>query len=169
MKRTSITIRDAQSRDFDQLLKLFDDVAAERKWIATEPGFDKELYRKTWQGIIDGGGGALFVACDEDEVVGSLSIFVTQSGEHDLGMLVRQERRGQGVGTALVRKALNWAQRHKVPALGLGVFAHNEAAIGLYEKMGFVHVGRREQSMTRRSGETLDVIVMQKAIGPDTI
>ena len=159
-----ITTRDAQSRDLDQLLALFDAVAAEGKWIATEPGFDKDLYQKTWQGIIDGRGGALFVACAGDKIVGSLSIFVTQSGEHDLGMLVSQERRGQGVGTALMRKALHWAQQNKVPALGLGVFTHNEAAIRLYEKMGFVHVGRREQPMTRQTGEMWDVILMRKQL-----
>lgn len=164
MKRATVTIRNAQSRDLDQLLALFDEVAAERKWIATEPGFDKDLYRKTWQGIIDGKAGALFVACDGNEVVGSLSIFVTQNGAHDLGMLVSQERRGQGVGTALMRKALNWAQQHKVPALGLGVFTHNEAAIRLYEKMGFVHRGRRKHQMTRQTGEAWDVIDMQKTI-----
>ncbi len=164
VKRATVVIRAAQSQDLEQLLALFDEVAAERKWIATEPGFDKELYRKTWQGIVDGGDGALFVSCDADEIVGSLSIYATQSGEHNLGMLVSQKRRGQGIGTALVREALNWARQHKLPALGLGVFPHNEAAIRLYEKMGFVYMGPREHQMTRQTGETWDVIVMQKTI-----
>lgn len=157
-----LTIRHAQSTDFDQLLALFDEVAAERRWIGTEPGFDKAKYRDAWRAIVDGKGGAHFVASHGNQVVGALSLLPTSGGDHDLGILVSQERRGEGVGTALMREAFAWAQTHGVPKLTLGVFPHNEIARSLYEKLGFVVVRRLERKRMRQTGEAWDIIVMEK-------
>ena len=159
-----IKIRPAQAGDFDELLALFDAVAAERRWIGTEPGFDRTKYRAGWQAIIDGKGGAHFVACSQNKIVGTLSLYPTANGAHDLGMLVSRERRGRGVGTALLQAAFAWAREHDIPKLTLGVFPHNASAIGLYEKMGFVTVGRLERNRVRQTGDVWDVIVMEKDI-----
>jgi ribosomal protein S18 acetylase RimI-like enzyme len=164
-RRLGVSIRAAESGDVDQLLALFDEVAGERKWIATEPGFDRGRYRESWLAIISGASsGAIFVACDGSDVVGSLSIYLTQNGDHQLGMLVKQGRRGEGIGTALLVETLTWAMQNKVPALSLGVFPHNKAAIHLYEKMGFVRVGYRDRQMKRPTGETWDVLIMEKPL-----
>ena len=40
------------------------------------------------------------------------------------------------------------------------MFAHNDAAIALYTKLGFVEEGRREKQYRRRSGELWDGIEM---------
>lgn len=163
-RESRIEIRPAQPGDFDQLLSLFDAVALERQWIGTEPGFNKAKYRAAWQSIIDGKGGAHFVAADRDAVIGALSLYPTSAGDHDLGILVSQERRGQGIGEMLLRAAFEWAQAHNVPKMRLGVFPHNTAAIGLYEKTGFVAVGRLEQKKIRQTGDVWDVILMEKQI-----
>src|SRR6185437_9016838 len=42
-------IRKLDERDFDALLSLFERVAGERRWIGTEPGFDREQYRRRWR------------------------------------------------------------------------------------------------------------------------
>ncbi len=155
-------IRPAQPHDFDQLLSLFDAVAAERKWIGTEPGFDKKKYRARWQEIVDGGQGAHFVACHGSEVMGSLGIYRDANGEHELGMLVSRGRRRQGIGSALLRQAIDWAVKRHIPKLTLGVFPHNTAAIRLYEKVGFNTVQRLERKKIRQTGEAWDVVVMEK-------
>lgn len=159
-----IEVRTARPGDFEQLLSLFEAVAAERRWIGTEPGFDKAKYLTAWQGIVDGKGGAHFVAADGNAVVGALSLYPTSAGDHDLGILVSHERRGQGIGEMLLHAAFEWAQAHDVPKITLGVFPHNTAAIGLYEKTGFVTVGRLERKKIRQTGDVWDVILMEKRI-----
>lgn len=67
---SGIIVRHATEADFDALLALFERVAAERKWIAAEPGFDKEKYRSAWLRMGRGDGGVQFVACDGIEIAG---------------------------------------------------------------------------------------------------
>ena len=44
--------------------------------------------------------------------------------------------------------------------LSLSVFAHNDAAIALYRKFGFVEEGRRVKHYRRASGELWDSLEM---------
>lgn len=164
LRPAQIEVRTARSGDFEQLLSLFEAVAAERRWIGTEPGFDKAKYLAAWQDIVNGKGGAHFVAADGNAVVGALSLYPISAGDHDLGILVSRERRGQGIGEMLLHAAFEWAQANDVPKLTLGVFPHNTAAIALYEKTGFVAVGRLERKKIRQTGDVWDVILMEKRI-----
>ena len=56
---------------------------------------------------------------------------------------VLAEASGQGVGTRLLVEAKRWAADHALHRIELNVMAHNHRAIALYERMGFVHEGRR--------------------------
>ena len=163
-QHSAIEIRPVRPGDFDDLLALFEAVAAERQWIGTEPGFDKERYRATWQGMVDGNGGVQLVAYDGQELVGALHLFPLSNGNHDLGMLVSREHRGKGIGRMLLHAGFAWAQSQNVEKLTLGVFPHNTAAIKLYESAGFVTVRRLEREIVRATGDVWDVIVMEKAI-----
>jgi ribosomal protein S18 acetylase RimI-like enzyme len=75
-------------------------------------------------------------------------------------MLVAQPWRGRGVGSALVAAAIDKARGEGLHKLSLEVFAHNDAAIGLYRKFGFVEEGRRVKHYRRASGLLWDSIVM---------
>lgn len=51
--------------------------------------------------------------------------------------------RGQGVGSALLHKALDWTgEQPSLIWMDLSVFSHNAAALHLYAKVGFREVGR---------------------------
>ena len=71
--------------------------------------------------------------------------------------------RGRGVGTALVAAALADAARAGARAAHLEVRASNAAAIALYERLGFVAVGRRP----RYYDATEDAVLMSRALGGD--
>ena len=75
-------------------------------------------------------------------------------------MMVAAGWRGRGVGTALLTTAIDWSRARGLHKLSLGVFPHNEAAIALYRKFGFVEEGRRVQHIRRSSGERWDLIEM---------
>ncbi|MGH9179068.1 MAG: GNAT family N-acetyltransferase [Acidimicrobiales bacterium] len=81
-------------------------------------------------------------------------------GVADLGMLVAAGWRGRGVGTALVLTALDWARQAGAHKVALQVWPHNQAAIGLYRKLGFVEEGRLRRHYRRRNGELWDAVVM---------
>lgn len=51
--------------------------------------------------------------------------------------LILEEFRGKGYGTQSMIALDDEAKKHKISKVSLHVFAHNEIAIGLYEKVGF--------------------------------
>jgi RimJ/RimL family protein N-acetyltransferase len=60
----------------------------------------------------------------------------------------------------LVAASIEWARARGLHKLALSVFPHNEAAIALYRKFGFLEEGRRTKHMRRASGELWDLIEM---------
>jgi RimJ/RimL family protein N-acetyltransferase len=75
-------------------------------------------------------------------------------------MMVDRGWRGRGVGTALVRAAIDFGRSQALHKLCLEVFPHNTAGIALYAKCGFVEEGRRVKQYRRANGELWDSIVM---------
>jgi ribosomal protein S18 acetylase RimI-like enzyme len=147
-------IRPGEDEDRLPLAQLFADVAEERDGIATEPPVDVEERAARW--ILDG----TLVALADGEIVGSLHVDVSRHGFGELGMAVARDWRGRGVGSALLAAAVEFARERGLHKLSLSVFPHNEAAIALYRKFGFVEEGRRVKQYRRSSGELWDAIEM---------
>jgi RimJ/RimL family protein N-acetyltransferase len=150
----AIEIRPAEDSDRLPLALLFAAVAEERDGIAAEPPIDVEQRAASWQ--MDG----MLVAVAAGEIVGQLHVEATRWGYGEIGMMVAADWRGRGVGTALVAAAIDWARARGLHKLSLSVFPHNDAAIGLYHKFGFVEEGRRSKQMRRDNGELWDLIDM---------
>lgn len=66
----------------------------------------------------------------------------------EIGMAVARDHRGKGVGSALLSAALDAARELGHRALSLSVEDGNTAARALYERHGFVVVGRNGDSDT---------------------
>jgi RimJ/RimL family protein N-acetyltransferase len=141
-----IVVRPARPRDARSFLEAYREVAAERRFIQTErvgrsSGFYRRRFRRPWDERA-----AHLLALDGDRVVGSLSI---RRDDHPatahvatLGMFVVASHRGRRIGTALLEEALRWARRFDVERIELTVYPHNEAALALYRRFGFVEEGR---------------------------
>lgn len=56
---------------------------------------------------------------------------------HVFLLYVDPQHRRQGIGSALIHHAETWARQRGDRQLGLQVFADNQAAIHLYEKLGY--------------------------------
>lgn len=154
MSDDAIHVRPAEDRDRRRVALLFAEVAEERLWIATEPPVDVDARAAGW--ILEGD----LVAEAAGEIVGSIHVSPSKHGFGEIGMAVQREWRGRGVGTALMVAAIDWARDHGLHKLSLSVFAHNDAAVALYRKLGFVEEGRRVKHYRRQSGEVWDVIDM---------
>ena len=73
--------------------------------------------------------------------------------------MVAADVRRRGIGHALLAEAADWARRVGVRKLELHVFPHNEPAIRLYERFGFVQEGYRKAHYRRRR-DYVDAILM---------
>jgi RimJ/RimL family protein N-acetyltransferase len=150
----SVEIRPAEEGDRRPLALLFAAVAEERDGIAAEAPIDVERRAASWD--LD----RTLVAVAAGETVGVLFVIETSFGFGEIGMMVAAAWRGRGVGTALVAAAIEWARGRGLHKLTLSVFPHNEAAIALYRKFGFVEEGRHPKHIRRANGELWDLIDM---------
>lgn len=156
-------IRPLHENDFEALLDLFETVAAERRWIGTEPGFDRERYRNGWRNVLRGEGAA-FVSIEDGALTGYIGVHPHAEYGHVIGMLVAERCRGRGIGKALLERAVQWARARQLPDISLLVFPHNERAIALYRGSGFVQREYYRSDVTRQTGEVWDTILMTKAL-----
>ena len=100
-------------------------------------------------GLIDARGGMILArqAADEAEV---------------LTLAVVPERRQQGVGASLITAIAEEARQRGAHALFLEVSTRNPAARGLYQRLGFVQVGRRAAYYADGS----DALTLKKLLKP---
>ncbi|MCA1031020.1 GNAT family N-acetyltransferase [Bacillus timonensis] len=81
------------------------------------------------------------------------------------GISVQKEYWHAGIGTKLIECLLLWARENpSIEKVYLEVFSHNEHAIRLYEKMGFVEEGRKKQYIKYEDGRYVDEIIMAQDV-----
>jgi putative acetyltransferase len=161
----AVAVRLAEPRDAAALVALAEAVGSEpegwliseRRWRSTA---NERRYLKAVRRHPDA---AVFVAEVDKEIVGRLSISRDPhpASRHvaDLGLMVAASSRRRGIGWALLEQAAAWARASDVRKLELHVFPHNEPAIRLYERFGFVREGYRTQHF-RRGKTFVDAILM---------
>jgi ribosomal protein S18 acetylase RimI-like enzyme len=161
-QKTQIHIRLARQTDAESLNCGIKNVAAEKWFLATVDGFSLEQTRDFLQRAIEKSLPVL-VAVDGDEVVGWCDIMPsTMSGFTHvgrLGMGVRREWRGQGLGRGLLQDCLSHARRAGIEKVELEVYADNQAAVRLYESFGFVREGLKARAR-KLEGRYQDAVLM---------
>lgn len=163
MSSPSIYIRRANPDDAEAIGRIFDTPRAVWGTLQT-PYMSVEMRRKR---IADADDHTYpLVAVVDGEVIGQLTLHANTRARRKhtagLGMAVRDDWQGQGVGTALMIACLdladNWLNIHRME---LDVFVDNEPAIRLYKKFGFVIEGQLVD-YAFREGEYVDVYVMAR-------
>jgi RimJ/RimL family protein N-acetyltransferase len=147
-------VRPALDDDRPAIALLFAEVAEERDGIAAEPPIDIDELAARW--AIKG----TQIAEAQGAVIGEIRVDPSWMGFGEIGMMVAAQWRGRGVGTALVAAAIEWARSDGLHKLSLSVFPHNQVAIGLYRKFGFVEEGRLVRHVRRADGQLWDLIEM---------
>lgn len=161
-------IREAQPEDAEQIIAFINRIADEPGIaIVIEPGEFTLTVEQEQQYILDrqAEDNSLYLVADAGgEIVGQLGLRggARHAVRHEtlLGITVKKERRGQGVGDALMAQAVDWARKSGVICrVELQVFTSNTHAIHLYEKYGFEIEGCRRKAVFR-DGEYHDNYVM---------
>ncbi len=82
-----------------------------------------------------------------------------------LGISVRSTHRAQGVGEALMRAAIAWAEQDPVLELmTLEVYAANTAGLHLYRKLGFIEYGRLPDGCKHDDATMWDQVMMVRKL-----
>jgi RimJ/RimL family protein N-acetyltransferase len=153
--------------EVEDALDVFADIAAEGRWLGTEAGFDRASRRESWlAGLADDSVRTLVVADGAGRLLGHGSIHRARYGVAELGMALARDARGRGFGGLLLDGLLAAARELGAHKVGLQVWPHNEAAIGLYLSRGFVVEGRLRAHYRRSSGQVWDAIVMGLVLDP---
>lgn len=164
-----VEIRPARPRDAAAFREAYRAVASERRFIQTEVvPHPVRTYRRRFRSSYDREAAHL-LAFEGERLVGSLSI---RRDDHPatrhvatLGMFVVADRRGRGIGAALMESALRWASDHGVERVELTVYPHNAGALALYRRFGFEQEGRLVRHAKKSYGYE-DEILMALWIGP---
>lgn len=127
-----------------------DAVSRERKYLSFLEGPPLESSRLFVKRNLDGGW-PHFVALEGEQVVGWCDVTPVDRpvARHIgvLGMGVLAAWRGQGIGEALMRSALQSAQAKGLKRVELNVHATNQRAAALYRKVGFVEEGIKRKAV----------------------
>ena len=85
------------------------------------------------------------LAKDGDKVVGYVAIYVIFEAADISNVAVRPEYRRQGIARKLLNVVLSAAKERGVMLVSLEVCENNDAAIRLYESLGFKYVATRKK------------------------
>jgi diaminopimelate decarboxylase len=158
-----VRVRPARPGDARSFVEMWREVVAEQRYVRSDDArrpvrFYRRRFRRSWNERE-----AQIVAVDGRRIVGHLSV---QRDPHPvaqhvatLGIAVAADRRGGGVGSALLAEALRWARDAGVEKIVLSVYPHNTAAIALYRKFGFVEEGRLVRQSRKAYGYEDEILM----------
>ncbi len=124
----TVLVRNATVEDIDELMVLRREVAGEGRWIGAELPLDEEGDRAIFTESAERG--SLFVAEVDGALVGMLGMHLPRYMVADLGMNVKDGYRGQGIGSALVERAIAWAREAGAHKIALQHWPHNTLGPG---------------------------------------
>lgn len=163
-KTTPISIRRAEPGDNEALYKLF--AGPRAVWGTLQVPFPSaETWRKRLAEAPEGTFNLL--ACAGEDVVGHLGLhtfpnFPRRRHVGQIGMAVRDDWQGKGVGSALMQAAVDLSEKWlNLKRLELEVYIDNPAAIHLYKKFGFKVEGTLV-SFAFRDGRFVDAYMMAR-------
>jgi phosphinothricin acetyltransferase len=141
-----MTVRDARESDLTSILAIYNDVIQTSTAVYTETETTLEDRRAWWTERV-GQGYPVIVSADDSGVCGFASFGdfrgawrgYRHSVEHSVH--VRADRRGHGIGTALVSELLRRAVLLRKHVMIAGIDAANDASIRFHHRLGFEAVG----------------------------
>jgi len=135
-------IRDAATADLPAIVEIYNSTIPSRMVSAdTEPVTVEQ--RLGWFEEHEPSRRPIWVTEEGREVIGWLSLsefFDRRPAYHataEIGVYIREDHRGEGLGRRLVEEAIRRGPNLGLKTLTAGAFAHNEASVRLFERLGF--------------------------------
>jgi RimJ/RimL family protein N-acetyltransferase len=175
----AMVVRCATADDAEAYVRHRAEEGATYEYLVTEPDefqADAAAWAERFASAADDPGRLMLLAEVDGRIVGFL--FFTAGSRRRVahkgmfGMGVGHESRGNGVGRALLTTLLDWAAAHPtLEKICLGVFADNDRAIALYEKLGFAAESREPRSIKLGPGHYVEdqqmAIYVKPGVAPE--
>jgi L-amino acid N-acyltransferase YncA len=162
-------IDNASRGDFAEVLSIYNEVIRNSTAVYSEEEFTPAR-GEVWFDGKGSGGFPFIVARDASGIIGfgSFGEFRSwpcyrHSVEHSVH--VRADRRGQGIGRAVVTELLGRAAAGSKHVMIAGIDADNAVSIGLHRSLGFAAVGHFHE-VGFKFGRWLDLVFMQCILPP---
>ncbi|MDG4789436.1 GNAT family N-acetyltransferase [Micromonospora sp. WMMD1102] len=136
-------IREFTEADWSQVWPIVRDVVRAGETFTYDPRMTGEQAYDVW---VESAPGLTVVAVEHDRLLGTAKMGPNRPGPGShvstASFMVATDARGRGVGTALCRYALDWAERRGYAGMQFNAVAEsNQAAVGLYLRLGFAVLG----------------------------
>lgn len=164
-----IVFRYPRFDDLDGLLKSINSLVEERAMMSTQKKLSRREEMK-WLAErlteIENKGVVFLVVEWNGKIMGSAGVTKRENppSNHigDLGISLRKEIRGRGVGKKLIREIIKEAKENlKIKIVVLEAFGENKIAQNLYRKVGFKELGRIKKGI-KHYGKYKDRVLMVK-------
>jgi phosphinothricin acetyltransferase len=162
-----VQVRDAREEDLAGVLTIYNEVIASTTAVYRDDPATLEERRDWWQARTAQGYPVL-VAVDDGAVIGFASFgdFRPAPGyrytvEHSVH--VRNDRRGSGVGQALMQPLIARARAMGKHVMMAGVDADNAGSVRFHERLGFERVGHLRE-VGFKFGRRLDLVFLQRIL-----
>ena len=132
----SWTLKKAEKKDFRRINELFVEMLQTIYQTEQVNGYPEGALDR----FFDGGDEWISIAVDQGKIVAFLSIEVHHEAEEFIYLddfSVAKAYRGQGIGTAMIRTAEDYAREIHIPAICFHVEKSNTAALRLYQRLGY--------------------------------
>ena len=104
-------------------------------------------------------GGFIFMACIEEQTVGTFAYIKKREGIYEFSkMAVSPALRGQGIGNQMMQFAIRFAEQHHWEKILLYSNTILENSIHLYRKYGFQEVALEKNSIYSRGNIKMELI-----------
>lgn len=168
-----VTIQSCNVEDAEELLKTVKTYLADSEYIPIKPDeFSISLENeKLWiRSFLENNNSLLLIAKKGNKIIGNIDLTGNQKRvlKHTavIGMGILKEYRNKGLGTALLRKGIEWAKQNPVlEILWLQVYANNVAGVTLYKNAGFGVNGIQKKFFKIKENIYFDNVIMSLDVG----
>jgi len=162
-----ILIRPPKMSDLESSLRMINSLVEEKAMLTVQKKLTLKEEREYLEKIIkDRNSIHLFLIIDK-EVMGSARVTKNNGTKNhigELGISLRKEARGKGLGEKLTKEVISKAiKKFKLKIITLEVYSKNKIAQNLYKKMGFQKVGIIKEGI-KYFDTYEDVVIMVKYI-----
>lgn len=162
-----ISYRRAREGEAEKIVDFYNFVGGETSYLSFERDeypMSAEEQAAELRGLEGKKASIMLLAMDAEEIAGIATVRSSEKikSRHDgeLGIVVAKKYQGQGIGTELIGRLIQWAKGNGVTTrLSLDTRADNVKAVELYLKLGFVVEGCRRNT-TLLNGKYYDLYVM---------
>ncbi|MFQ6074205.1 MAG: GNAT family N-acetyltransferase [Candidatus Bathyarchaeia archaeon] len=159
----TVIFEELKEQDLPELIEVFNSVIKEGLYFHRNEGLpDLETAKRWYQNHIKAG---LFylAARVNSEFIGGATIEPGPGKASHVayfGIYLKRQFRNMGIGTRLIKRITEIAQRKGFEMIKLTVFQTNQQAFRLYKKFGFREVGRIKGGVKFPDGTYTDEIIM---------